>query len=349
MKRSRQLYDRARRKAFVAAGLRTDGKPRVGRKPCGCLYGSCLKCATAENALILKPALVAAMWADYEAGMTLSAVGRKYGRGRKGLAEIFKRRGYKLRPAPVPRLGYGVKIPEPTAEELAALIAKLPRLSVPPEIKVHWRKWPLAQRAEFIQMMRKKFPSNRPTKPFSSNVIPFDYGTPEVHAIAKEMNRGRTSQTKIIALKPCSEGVIYRGRIYFWDKHDVYVQGTKWTPENGRPVLTHVVWKDATGQPVPARTMVIQKDGNKNNFAPENLALISMAENGMRNSIPARLKKDPRNPVLLAKNKKRINQSVSTRMKNRADRARTQTLALIRNLSNPSARGLMAAITERSK
>jgi hypothetical protein len=288
----RLKYGRDRRAAFIAARLRSDGVPRIGPKPCGCLFGSCLECAKTTNSLILKPALVKAMWADYEAGMSLMGVARKYGKHRKSLNQVFARRGYKLRPvATVPKLGFGVKIPEPSLKEMKAMIAGLSRMNVPPELKLHWRKWSLARRRWFIQLLRERFPSNRPAGPFSRNVIPFEYGTPLAHEIANKMNVGRTSQTKLIAFKLTSEGVIYRGKIYFWDHNDSYVQGTRWTPEKGRPLLTHIMWEDSTGQPVPYRTMVIQKDGNKNNFEPGNLELITMADNAIRNKTAGKIRK----------------------------------------------------------
>jgi len=284
-------YGKRRRRAFVAAGLRTDGKPRIGPKPCGCLYGSCLKCAKTTNALIIKPERIAAMWADYTSGMSLTAVGEKYGRNRGSLREVFAKRGLKVRPTTKPKLGFGVLIPEPSLAEMKAMIARLPRLSVPSELKIHWRKWSLQRRRWFIAMLREKFPSNRPTGPFSKNVTPFEYGTQLVHEIAKKMNAGRTSQTKLISLKPTSVGVIYRDHPYFWDRLDSYVRGTGWRPGVGRPLLKHIIWEETNGRPVPPATMVIQKDGNKNNFDPSNLALLSMAENAIRNKTAGKIRK----------------------------------------------------------
>ena len=48
--------------------------------------------------------------------------------------------------------------------------------------------------------------------------------------------------------------------------------------------FVHVMkWEEYHGQPVPPKHVVRLKDGNKRNFARENLALVSMAENAILN------------------------------------------------------------------
>lgn len=48
--------------------------------------------------------------------------------------------------------------------------------------------------------------------------------------------------------------------------------------------FVHIMkWEEYHGQPVPPKHVVRLKDGNKRNFARENLALVSMAENAILN------------------------------------------------------------------
>ncbi|HET8799663.1 MAG TPA: HNH endonuclease signature motif containing protein [Marinobacter sp.] len=50
--------------------------------------------------------------------------------------------------------------------------------------------------------------------------------------------------------------------------------------------FVHVLkWEEYNGRPVPPKHIVRLKDGNKRNFAPENLALISMGENAVLNKL----------------------------------------------------------------
>lgn len=343
----RKAYSVARDKAFISLGLRSDGKPRAQRRPCGCMSGSCLKCRRNTPKKIALDNQIAAMWADYNSGMSLTAAERKYGKTRGAIRDLFERRGLKVRPVKtVPKLGFGVKIPPATEQELESMISGLKRLGVPPALKREWRKWSLEKRHAFVLRLRVKFPSNRPTGPYSANVEPFEYGVPRVHAIAAKLNRGRNSRNKVIALKPCSEGVIWNGQIFFWDKNDTYVRGLGWRPETGRPLLKHLIW-EATHGPVPDKTTVIQIDGNKNNFAPENLALRSMADCARMNGVPSRLKRDPRNPELQEKNKLRINRAVATRSETRTRKTRAQTSALVKQFQHQPGGELLAALQRK--
>jgi hypothetical protein len=340
--------DRAKRRAFVTAGLRTDGKPRVAPKPCGCKSPACcVKCAKPGNKRIVAKEKIAEMYALYQSGMTFADLSRKYDRERGTIRGLFEVRGLALRPAKKPKLGFGVRIPEPTIAELEALAAAAPRLYVPPELKIHWRRWDFTKRREFIAMLRKKFPSKRPTGKFSSNVTPFEYGTPEAHKIADKMNEGRNSQTKLIAMKPCSEGVIYKGELYFWASKTLYLRGTGWRPGIGRQPLKHVIWEEANGRPVPEKTIVIQKDGNLNNFLPSNLALLSMAENALRNSVCERLRKDPQNPELHRKLKLRGERIWNTRTRNNIRAARATAAALVQQFRGKHS-DLVSTLTRRS-
>lgn len=50
--------------------------------------------------------------------------------------------------------------------------------------------------------------------------------------------------------------------------------------------FVHVLkWEEHHGRPVPPKHIVRLKDGNKRNFDPENLALISMGENAVLNKL----------------------------------------------------------------
>ncbi|HVU07634.1 MAG TPA: HNH endonuclease, partial [Verrucomicrobiae bacterium] len=254
------------------------------RKPCGCVTGSCLKCRRPDNKGYFSAAEVEAMRRDYEAGMTASAVEKKHGVGKKGLKDIFERRGIPIRPfKKIPRQPNGSPVPyvPKTKAELEEMIRGSKRIQVPLGLKFEWRRWPLSKRKAFIQRLREKFPSTRPTTPFSKNVTPFVYGDQAAHDLADKLNAGTNSRNAVISLKAASEGVIYDGMIYFWNE-TTYVRGKGWRIETGRPLLTHIIYEKHFGK-IPPQTLVIQKDGNKNNFEPRNLKLLSMADNARRN------------------------------------------------------------------
>ena len=282
------------RAAFVARGLRCDGRPRAPRKPCGCRNGRCLRCMGPGDKGYFTPVEITAMYADYTGGMSLTAVGEKYGVDRKSVGGNFTRRGLALRPQKKPALGFGVRIPEPTENQIQTLIAGLTRLCVPPALKQVWKRWPLAKRRDFIKKLRVKFPSTRPTGPFSAGVTPFEYGTPAAHAIVARRNLGRTSQTKVAALKPGSEGVMHGGLLYFWihshNRGEGYQCGGK--PQE-RFFLHRVLWEKFNGRPVPPQMTVIHADGNKNNFSRNNLTLRSMADCARMNAWHRRPEKYP--------------------------------------------------------
>lgn len=334
---------RARQRAFVAAGLRTDGKPRIGKKPCGCLHGCCLECRPKNHSGYYTDAEVQTFLKAYNSGLTQAAVERQFGLPVKGLKNVLQRRGFQLRPpTKVPRLGFGVRLPEPTEAEIQAAISKLRFVNVPPELKTQWKRWSMVKRQEFIQRIRAtlQLKTDRPTATFSSNVTPWEYGTPEAMAIARKLNAGRTSQTKVVAIRASSQGVIWQGILWFWTaKHD----GTPYGYQGGRPrrLLNRVIWEHTHGRPVPEKHIVSYQDGNMNNLAPENLQLISMADNARRNSVPARLQHDPHNPELLAKMKLRGERTSITRARNATRSARAGIAALLQN------RSLAAAINQR--
>lgn len=270
---------------------------------------------------MLKPELVAAMWHDYDTlKMSLSKVARKYGRSRKSISEVFIRRGHVLRPFKRPPFdpvtGRVIPLKEPTNAELKVIISKLKRVIVPQELKTLWRRWSLKKRGDFIAQVRKHLanPHDRPTTPFSKNVVPFDYTTPAARKIVERMNKGTTSQTKKAQLKPSCQGVIYKGTLWYWAperNHGAYYTG-RWTPEHGRPSLHHTIWEEHFG-PVPVSNTVIFKDGNYNNFLPSNLALRTRAQCAMENSPTVRFRDNPTDPKLIAMNKNRIAKIIESR------------------------------------
>jgi hypothetical protein len=259
--------------------------------------------------MTLSTELVAGMYAEYRQGASLSALARRYGRDRRSFREIFTRRGLELRTHPVPSkrdriTGCWLAAKPATATELERMIARATRVHVPQELAREWRLWPMERRLWFIGRLRERFPSTRPAGPFSANVEPFDYGSARAWAIVRRLNRGRCSRHKQASLKPCSEGVIWKNQLWFWcgsrtvkGPGDGYFLG-KWRPGIGRPCLHHTIWEKTHGTAVPAKHTVIFLDGNKNNLAPENLALRSMADCVRMNQVWRRLRQDPLNPRL---------------------------------------------------
>lgn len=341
-RRKRRLaYARARARAFVARGLRTDGQPRAPRKPCGCLFGSCLKCAQPGNKLITPAELVAEMWAAYQSGKSLAAVEREFQRPEKSVRQIFVRRGYSVRPFPHPKhdpvTGRIIPFTPAAPEKIRAAIAQLKFVSVPPELKQEWRRRPMPWRLRLLrQIIAAVKPRNlRPTTPFSKNVIPFDYGTPAAMALAARLNAGCTSQTKRVQIRPRSQGVIYAGRLWFWVAHTDgaavgYLSGGK----NHRRLLHHEIWESHHGRKIPAAHTVIFRDGNKNNLAPKNLALRSMADCARLNAWHHRLPPAAQKAVL-----EKIQAGRAATM---ARKSRRQTAALI------GGGGLLAALKNRT-
>lgn len=301
-------------------------------KPCGCVFGSCLKCARPGNRLIVPPETVAAMWADYSAGMSLSAVERKYARTPKSLRPIFARRGYTVRPTPFghaardPQTGRVLPFKPATPAQITAAIRPLTRIKVPRSLSLEWRRRPMSWRRQLIRRIRAHVrpPHPRPATPFSRNVQPFEYGTPAVMRLQDRLNRGRDTRHRACQIRPCSEGVIYRGRLYFWTGRTEknFAAGSGYISSGKREKkerLHHVIYREHHGAIPPAHT-VIFRDGNKNNFAPRNLALRSMAD-------CARMNQWKNLPVAAQKNV--IEKMQRQRALTMARKARRQTAALL--------------------
>ena len=227
-------------------------------------------------------ARVEAMYAMYNGGSSLSATARHFERSPASLRNLFEQRGLPRRQS----TGFSEKrkvdgtfekAPLLTKAEVDAMIAAATRITVPPALKLEWRKWDLQRRGDFIRRVRERLKNrnDRPTTPFSINVRPFDYTSPEAWAIARANNHGKDSRSSFSKLKPCSQGVIWNGKLWFWTQKVGYVEGCPWTPGKGRPMLTHAIWADHHRRPMPEGHVLSYIDGNPNNLDPYNLELKS--------------------------------------------------------------------------
>jgi hypothetical protein len=229
----------------------------------------------------LAPELVAQMYAEYQTGISMAALAQRFGKHRRSLCQIFARRGLKLRPCKrlnEHRSSTGQFQPAKplTQKQVTGLIKRATKLAVPFPLKLQWRKWSLERRGQFIARLRAKLnsPKDRPQTPLSKGMAAFDYATPRAHEIAATMNEGLDSRSAAIKINICSQGIIWRNFLWFWSDKVGYVSGP-WTPNGGRPCLHHVIWEEHNGRNVPSGHVLIFADGNKNNFAPANLKLVS--------------------------------------------------------------------------
>lgn len=220
---------------------------------------------------------VARIYADYASGLSLAKCGRIHGRDRASIRELFERRGLEVRApgkmgARLPNGQVAAVVPK-TQAELEALIERATGMKVPEELRAEWRHWALERRGDFIARLRARLnpPGQRPGLPFSANVAPFDYGTPAAWEILRRENAGLGSREWKVRICPVSQGVIFRGQLWFWCDKTGYMRGV-WRPADGRPSLHHVLWREKTGRALRPDRVVRFSDGNPNNLAPENLA-----------------------------------------------------------------------------
>ena len=228
----------------------------------------------------------------YMAGERAHTLEQEYGTP-TSLTQMFAARGLEIRPAtPGGRFPAAVpKTPAEIEEIVAAHLArrgnKLRQISVPPALKLDWRKWPVERRREFVAMLRARTgEAGMPRTPHSANVEPFDAFSPRAIAIARAANAGRISRHFRIRLKPGSQGMIWDGRLWFWSQFDDE-RGAQYT-ESGRPTglglqaLHRAIYARHVGM-IPTSHVVRFRDGNINNLAPDNLYLQSRADEAAEN------------------------------------------------------------------
>jgi len=205
--------------------------------------------------------------------------------------------------------------PQRTPAQLERIINQATGIKIPSELLVEWRKWTLEKRAWFISRLRARIQTraDRPTTPFSSNVVPFEYGTPAAWKIMEEMNRGIGSREWKVKINLTSQGVIYQDRLWFWTFKFGYCSG-QWRPSGPRAVLHHRIWEEHTGSRVPAGSVLRFIDGNQNNLIFENLRLEIRNELLRGNQAVALTRKSREMTGLLLKQSKKGNthDSIST-------------------------------------
>lgn len=242
------------------------------------------KAATSRRARL--DALGPQMHADYMQPLPMTVVARKYGTDKGTVRFVFRRLGLAIRPAKeIARQPNGspMRYVPMTDEQIDAAIASCTKIKVPTELKFEWRRWAADRRSWFIRRMRAKLQpaKSAPTTPHSTNVEPFDYASPRAHEIAARMNVGKSSREHACDIRISSQGVIYRERLYFWAQKAGFEFGAyyagQWIPGVGRPALHQVIWQEHN-RPLRRGEVVRHADGNRNNFDPANLVLLSRNE-----------------------------------------------------------------------
>ena len=253
---------------------------------------------------------VAKMYAFYQTGKSFAETERHFGAGKNNVRNIFISRGLDLRESLKNSWrqrrpdGSWLQMPPKTEEEIEALIQAATVLAIPEDLRVEWRKWDLARRVDFIRRVRARLKRSidRPELPFSDNVMPFDYGTPEAWEI---VNHTKNAGAK---LKIQSQGVIYQGQLWFWSGSACcYLLAVKWTPEKPRPSLHRSIWESIHG-PITPDLAVTYKDGNPNNLDPGNLELRSKNEICRENQASAITRKSREKMEILLARTERKNQ-----------------------------------------
>ena len=243
---------------------------------------------------MLPKSLVDTIYSQYWAGASMRFLARQYGKHRNTLREVFRRRGLPIRESASHPQGYDrssvrfLPARKFTATEIDAMIAELDGIKVPEPLKAQWRSWTMDKRAALLTKIRKRFPSYRPTTAYSPNVQPFDYSTPVAWEIVERDNVGSNSQIFPDKLKLCSEGVIYKDRLWYWCGKSTGYYASQFKPGIGRPPLHHVIYQEHNG-PLPKSHTVIFLDGNPNNLSVGNLGLRSRAECANQNQSKALL------------------------------------------------------------
>lgn len=281
---------------------------------------------------MISEATIHEIYALYQAGTPLAAIGRRHGRTGSTIRGLFRCRGLTLRDhhAGKTRLRAGTFAPADllTPAQIERLIATAKKIIVPPALKPTWRKWSLAQRASFIHRLRLKLqPANaRPPGPFSANVQPFDYTTPAAWDIIHRLNAGTNSRTAKCKMDICSQGVIHGGELWFWSQHIGYQRrGNFYSDPQGKQALHHFLWSQHHRRPVPPSHIIRHRDGNANNLDPANLILAHRNDTCRENqaaALNAKARAITETLLRSTTNTKRKNHHVTLRLRalNRASR-----------------------------
>lgn len=259
---------------------------------------------TATRLARLDP-LVRQMHADYIGGLSLHAVGNKYQRDRKSVRDLFVKRGLFVRTHKQVRHrrnGQFAALRPASRARLEAFIRGATRPMLPRWLQHEWRNWTFERRSWLVRRLwavvdKRSHRIPRPTTPFSANVEPFDYTSLRAHNIADRMNKGLPSRHHKIHLQLGSRGVIYKGRLWFWNQYS-YQLGP-WDPQNGRPQLNVSIWEETNGRPLPAGHVVSFRDGNVNNYSPDNLYIRSRNDVCRANQAAALQRKSRAHTALL--------------------------------------------------
>lgn len=234
--------------------------------------------------------LAASAYAEYLTGKSISQLAREHGRAVTSMRNLFEARGLALRPDHRSRLphradGTFACTPLLTDAEANALADAATDLRVPPALKLTWRKWPLARRAQHLARIRVRLKfAKLPPGPFSANVVPFDYSSAAAHEIVRRANAGSNSRTKNAQIKTNSGGVIFEGALWFFKSKTGYARDR----DSAKcELLHHVIWSRAHGRPVPRSHVLRYIDGNPNHLVAANLQLLHRDELARENQARA--------------------------------------------------------------
>jgi hypothetical protein len=262
---------------------------------------------------------VEALFTDYlRCGESLTHVAKRWNRSPGAMKVILQARGLR-RPDPtlaarileqqrVDGTGCFAKMKRATPDELRKIMGGMVKIMIPPRLRWEFKTWPMEKRAWFVRTLRArlKSPADRPATPFSRGLVPFDYRTPAARAIKDRLNAGLNSREAVCKIDLCSQGVIYRGELYFWcAKSSGYFRRGTWTPAGKKPSLHHQIWEEVHGRKVPPGYVVQFADGNKNNHAPANLVLADRDSICRANQATALFRKAREQTALLLKRSQR--------------------------------------------
>jgi hypothetical protein len=124
-----------------------------------------------------------------------------------------------------------------------------------------------------------KNPIPQPTTPFSDNVILFKFGDALHHDLREALNVQGHSRNARVKTHRNSAGILWDGQPFYWCSKGFYRGGRI----GFRCTLQKLVWQKKHRRKVPPAHVVVFKDGNHNNFSPENLEVKSKAQIALGN------------------------------------------------------------------